>query len=61
MCPSVRARGKPIATKPLPIVAITTTAGTGSETDNSGVITKEDTFEKAFVGRCKPVSCPLRR
>ena len=43
-------KGKPIATKPLPIVAITTTAGTGSETDNSGVITKEDTFEKAFVG-----------
>lgn len=40
----------PIRVKPLPIVAITTTAGTGSETDNSGVITKEDTFEKAFVG-----------
>ena len=31
-------------------MAVTTTAGTGSETDNSGVITKEDTFEKAFVG-----------
>ena len=43
-------KGQPIAVKPLPIVAITTTAGTGSETDNSGVITKEDTFEKAFVG-----------
>lgn len=43
-------KGHPIAVKPLPIVAITTTAGTGSETDNSGVITKEDTFEKAFVG-----------
>lgn len=43
-------KGKPISTRPLPIVAITTTAGTGSETDNSGVITKEDTFEKAFVG-----------
>ena len=43
-------KGMPFAVRPLPIVAITTTAGTGSETDNSGVITKEDTFEKAFVG-----------
>ena len=43
-------KGMPIANKPLPIIAVTTTAGTGSETDNSGVITKEDTFEKAFVG-----------
>ena len=43
-------KGKQIAVRPLSIIAITTTAGTGSETDNSGVITREDTFEKAFVG-----------
>ena len=41
---------QPIKVRPLPIIAITTTAGTGSETDHSGVITKEETFEKAFVG-----------
>ena len=38
--------GKPFESKPLPIVAITTTAGTGSETDSGGVITNPDTHEK---------------
>lgn len=42
-------KGKPIANKPLPIVAITTTAGTGSETDNGGVITNADTNEKTAI------------
>lgn len=43
-------KGLPIPNRPLPIVAITTTAGSGSETDSAGVITKEDTYEKAFIG-----------
>lgn len=42
-------KGHPITHTPLSIVAITTTAGTGSETDGAGVITKEDTNEKSFV------------
>lgn len=35
---------------PLPIVAITTTAGTGTESDPWSVITKEDTHEKIGFG-----------
>jgi alcohol dehydrogenase len=41
---------KAIPTWPLPIVAITTTAGTGTEADPWLVITKEDTNEKIGSG-----------
>lgn len=40
----------PLKNKPLPIVAITTTAGTGTEADPWTVITKEDTNEKIGFG-----------
>lgn len=43
-------KGMPIAHKPLPVVVITTTAGTGSEADPWGVITNEDTQEKIGFG-----------
>lgn len=43
-------RGLPMIAKPLPIVAITTTAGTGTEADPWTVITKEDTNEKIGFG-----------
>ena len=42
-------KGKPITNTPLPIVAITTTAGTGSETDSGGVITNPETHEKTAI------------
>lgn len=38
--------GKPIKNKPLPLVAITTTAGTGSEADATAVVTNPETQEK---------------
>jgi len=44
--------GKGLALKndPLPLVCITTTAGTGSEADQWGVVTNEQTNEKIGVG-----------
>ena len=43
-------KGLPITNKPIPIVCITTTAGTGTEADPWTVITKEDTQEKIGFG-----------
>lgn len=47
---------KPIVHTPAPLVAITTTAGTGSEVDAGGVITNPETLEKVGVGHpgCMP-------
>lgn len=42
--------GKTLANDPLPIVCITTTAGTGSEVDQYGVITNSVTKEKMGFG-----------
>jgi alcohol dehydrogenase len=39
-------KGQPLQKRPLPIVAITTTAGTGSEADATAVITNEKSKEK---------------
>lgn len=43
-------KGKPVANRPLPIVVITTTAGTGSEADPWSVVTNEVTHEKIGFG-----------
>ncbi len=43
-------KGKPVANRPLPIVAITTTAGTGTEADPWTVISNEETKEKFGFG-----------
>lgn len=38
------------ALSPLPVVCVTTTAGTGSEADNSGMVTNLETGEKLGIG-----------
>lgn len=43
-------KGKPLSADPLPLVCITTTAGTGSEVDQWGVITNDVTNEKIGFG-----------
>ena len=43
-------KGKSIKHPPLPLVCITTTAGTGSEADPWGVVTNEETNEKIGIG-----------
>ena len=43
-------KGQPITREPLPVVCITTTAGTGSEADQWGVVTNGETNEKIGCG-----------
>lgn len=48
--PSGTGKGQPLQAKPLPIVAVTTTAGTGTETDPWTVTTNPETNEKIGFG-----------
>lgn len=43
-------KGKPLANRPLPVICITTSAGTGSEVDQWGVVSNEETQEKIGCG-----------
>lgn len=43
-------KNQPLVNAPLPVVAITTTAGTGSEVDQWGVVTNPETNEKIGCG-----------
>lgn len=39
-------KGRPVQRRPLPVIAVVTTAGTGTEANPAFVVTKEDTKEK---------------
>lgn len=43
-------KAQPMQKKPLPLICITTTAGTGSEADHYGVVTNSETNEKIGFG-----------
>lgn len=55
--PAGSGKGKPVEHRPLPIVAVTTTAGTGSETDAGTVVTNEELHEK--IGFVHPDLFPV--